>query len=249
MSERSTMPEVIIVEDADQAGQLVARRIADAIAARPNFVLGVATGSTPLTTYQALAEIVTRERLPLDRVQAFALDEYVGLPEDHPESYATVVEREVAEPLGLAPGNVHVPSGAAADAQAGTAYEAAIREAGGIDLQLLGIGSSGHIGFNEPGSPFDSRTRVVELIEQTRLDNARFFPSVDDVPTHAITQGIGTILEARQLVLLAFGERKAAAVAAALQGPVTEAMPASVLHRHPSALVVIDRAAASKLED
>lgn len=243
------MPEVIIVEDADQAGQLVARRIADAIAARPNFVLGVATGSTPLTTYQALAEIATREQLPLDRVQAFALDEYVGLPEDHSESYAKVVDREVAERLGLAPGNVHVPSGTAADAEAGTAYEAAIREAGGIDLQLLGIGSSGHIGFNEPGSPFDSRTRVVELIDQTRHDNARFFPSVDDVPTHAITQGIGTILEARQLVLLAFGERKAAAVAAALQGPVTEAMPASVLHRHPSALVVIDRAAASKLED
>ena len=128
-------------------------------------------------------------------------------------------------------------------------YEAAIREAGGVDLQLLGIGSTGHIGFNEPGSAFDSRTRVTELAESTRRDNARFFDSIDDVPTHAATQGIGTILEARQLVLLAFGESKAQAVARAVEGPVTEALPASALQLHPRATIVIDEAAASLLRN
>ena len=153
-------------------------------------------------------------------------------------------------PLGLDPQLVRVPDGSAEADEASCAdYEAAIREAGGVDLQLLGIGSTGHIGFNEPGSAFDSRTRVTELAESTRRDNARFFDSIDDVPTHAATQGIGTILEARQLVLLAFGESKAQAVARAVEGPVTEALPASALQLHPRATIVIDEAAASLLRN
>ncbi|MGO1496770.1 glucosamine-6-phosphate deaminase [Agrococcus casei] len=243
------MSEVIIAKTADEAGAVVARRIADQIAASPSFVLGVATGSTPLTTYRALADLIRTESIAVDAVRAFALDEYVGLPAGHPEGYASVVAREVVRPLGLDPQLVRVPDGSAEADEASCAdYEAAIREAGGVDLQLLGIGSTGHIGFNEPGSAFDSRTRVTELAESTRRDNARFFDSIDDVPTHAATQGIGTILEARQLVLLAFGESKAQAVARAVEGPVTEDVPASALQLHPHATIVIDEAAASLLQ-
>ncbi|MGO3648389.1 glucosamine-6-phosphate deaminase, partial [Agrococcus casei] len=198
---------------------------------------------------RALATLIRSESIAVDGVRAFALDEYVGLPAGHPEGYASVVAREVVQPLGLNPQLVRVPNGEANEGEASCAdYEAAIREAGGVDLQLLGIGSTGHIGFNEPGSAFDSRTRVTELAESTRRDNARFFDSIDDVPTHAATQGIGTILEARQLVLLAFGESKAQAVARAVEGPVTEDVPASALQLHPHATIVIDEAAASLLQ-
>jgi len=196
--------------------------------------------------YSALRERL--DGIPVDRVRAFALDEYVGLPVEHPESYRSVITREFVEPLGLDPARVQVPDGALDRlATAGDRYEAMLNEAGGVDLQILGIGANGHIGFNEPGSAFASRTRVVDLAEQTILDNARFFPSVDDVPRRAVTQGIATILDARELALLAFGAHKADAVARAVEGPVTEAMPASVLQRHPAATLVIDEAAAARL--
>lgn len=241
------MAEVKIVRSAAEAGVIVAERIAAQIVDNPALVLGVATGSTPETTYRSLAELVRERSLDMRGVRAFALDEYVGLSPEHAQSYAAVVDREVTRPLGLQPGNVHVPDGMAADDASSQMYEQAIENAGGIDLQLLGIGSNGHIGFNEPGSAFDSRTRVTALIESTRCDNARFFDSIDQVPTHAVTQGIGTILEAKSVVLLAFGAPKAAAIAAALEGPVTEDLPASILQRHPHALVVVDQAAASEL--
>src|SRR5690606_20603291 len=206
------MAEVIIVEDAAAAGEHVAALIERLIAGNPQAVLGVATGSTPLSTYRALAA----RRLDLSRASAFALDEYIGLPAGHPQSYRAVIEREVVAPLGLDPTRVHVPGdglGVAPDAEqldaAGERYERDIRDAGGVDLQLLGVGATGHIGFNEPGSSLASLTRVKTLMHQTRLDNARFFDSIDDVPRHCITQGLGTILRARHLVLLAFGEHKA----------------------------------------
>lgn len=244
------MAEIIIAEDQDEAGRLVAAHLAALIRRTPETVLGVATGSTPLSTYRALADEVVRQRLGMDRVQAFALDEYVGLSPNHPESYRSVVTREVTVPLGLNPDRVHVPDGGLEDiGTAGARYEAAINEAGGIDVQILGIGTDGHIGFNEPGSSFASLTRVKTLTEQTRRDNARFFGSHEDVPIHCITQGLGTILRAKHLVLLAFGSRKAAAVAAAVEGPLGANRPATAIQLHPHVTVIVDEAAAEQLRD
>ncbi|MET0303893.1 MAG: glucosamine-6-phosphate deaminase [Microbacteriaceae bacterium] len=238
------MAEIVIVRDAEEAGELAASMIAALVTAKPEAVLGLATGSTPLTTWTALA----RHDLDLSAVRGFALDEYIGLPDGHPESYRAVVTREIVEPLGMTPGNVRVPGDDGGSLEgAGARYESAIAEAGGVDLQVLGIGRTAHIGFNEPGSSLASRTRIKTLTEQTRRDNARFFDSIDDVPRHCITQGLGTILEARRAVLLAFGEKKAPAIAAALEGPLTASVPGSVLQLHPHATVIVDEEAASLL--
>lgn len=208
-------------------------------------VLGIATGSSPLPLYEQLA----RRARDLPPLRCFALDEYLGLQPGHPQSYWEVVRREVVDPLGLDPAAVQVPDGAAADPElAGARYEAAIRAAGGIDVQVLGIGSNGHLAFNEPGSALDSRTRVVALTASTREANARFFPSLRHVPTHALTQGLGTIREARSLVLLASGPGKAQAIAAALKGPVTSEMPASVLQLHPDVTVLLAGGAEAALD-
>jgi len=242
------MAEIVIVPTPADAGALVADEIVRLVSARPDAVLGLATGSTPLPVYEAL-----RPRLAgvdVSRVRGFALDEYVGIDPHHPESYRSVITREVVEPLGLNPDLIQTPNGALATIEhAGDDYEAAIAAAGGVDLQILGIGTSGHIGFNEPGSSFASRTRVKTLIEQTRADNARFFDSVDDVPMHCITQGLGTILAARHLFLLAFGEGKAGAIAGAVEGPVTSSLPGSAIQLHEHVTVVVDEAAASQLRN
>lgn len=240
------MAEVIIVPDRDTAGEIAAEFVAGLVRSRPDAVLGLATGSTALAVYAALRRQLAGS--DVSRVRAFALDEYVGIDPTRPESYRSVITREVVEPLGLTPSLVQVPDASFATADsAGERYEAAINAAGGVDVQLLGIGSNGHIGFNEPGSSLASRTRLKTLAAQTRRDNARFFPSLDDVPMWCITQGIGTILEARHLVLLAFGESKAAAVAGAVEGPVTASLPGSAIQLHPRTTVVIDEAAASRL--
>ena len=235
------MAEVVIVQSKDEAGSIAAAAIRALVAAKPDAVLGLATGSTPLTTWAALAGT------DLSRVRGFALDEYVGLPAGHPESYRAVITREVVEPLGLTPSRVRVPGDDGPAKGAGERYEDAIVNAGGIDLQILGIGRTGHIGFNEPGSSLASLTRVKTLTEQTRVDNARFFPTLADVPTHCITQGLGTILRARHLVLLAFGSAKAPAVAAALEGPVSASTPGSVVQLHPRVTVILDEDAAAQL--
>jgi glucosamine-6-phosphate deaminase len=253
------MTEVVVVGSPREAGELVAGAITRLVADRPEAVLGLATGSTPLPVYKALRP----HARALARVRGFALDEYVGLPSGHPESYRAVIDREVVGPLGLDPARIRVPGddlasesarlggGPAADeralATAGDRYEAALEAAGGVDLQLLGIGATGHIGFNEPGSSFASLTRVKTLTERTRRDNARFFSSPDDVPQHCITQGLGTILRARHLVLLAFGAAKADAVAGAVEGPVTSSLPGSAIQLHPHVTVVVDEAAAARL--
>lgn len=237
------MAEIVILESADAAGELAADAIARLVAGTPDAVLGLATGSSPLTTYRALAA----RHLDLSAVRGFALDEYVGLPAGHPQRYRAVLEREVVQPLGLTPALVRVPGDDGPIETAGERYEAHLRAAGGVDLQLLGIGRTGHIGFNEPGSSFGSLTRVKTLAPQTRSDNARFFDFPDEVPVHCMTQGLGTILRARHLVLLASGERKAEAIAAAVEGPVTSSMPASAIQLHPHATVLLDEAAASGL--
>ena len=240
------MAEIVIVRDKEAAGALVADHIAALIRENPETVLGLATGSTPLPVYEALRTRL--EGVDVSRVRGFALDEYVGIDPAHPESYRSVITREVVEPLGLNPALINTPDGTPDGIEHhGEDYEAAILDAGGIDLQILGIGTDGHIGFNEPGSSFASQTRVKTLTQQTRRDNARFFDSVDDVPMHCITQGLGTILRARHLVLLAFGEGKAAAVAGAVEGPVSASLPGSAIQLHARATVVVDEAAASQL--
>jgi glucosamine-6-phosphate deaminase len=239
------MAEVVIVGSREEAGALGAEFVARRVAGKPDAVLGLATGSTPLPLWHALAE----RSLDLSRVRGFALDEYIGLPPGHPESYRAVITREVVEPLGLTPSLVHVPGDDGGPVEgAGERYEAAIAAAGGVDIQVLGIGRTGHIGFNEPGSSLASATRVKTLTEQTRIDNARFFDSLDEVPRHCLTQGLGTILRARHLLLFAFGEAKAAAIAGAVEGPVSSSLPGSAIQLHPLVTVIVDEAAASRLE-
>ncbi|MFB6961101.1 glucosamine-6-phosphate deaminase [Streptomyces sp. NPDC056309] len=242
--------EVVIVPDARAGGELIAEAMARLLRRKPDALLGVATGSTPLPVYKALAAQVRSGAADISRTRIAQLDEYVGLPADHPESYRSVLRREVLEPLGIGMDAFLGPDGTAEDVlSACAAYDRALAEAGGVDLQLLGIGTDGHIGFNEPCSSLASRTRIKTLTEQTRADNARFFDGdVDQVPHHVITQGIGTILEARHLVLLATGEGKADAVAATVEGPLAAVCPASALQLHPHATVVVDEAAASKLK-
>ena len=238
------MAEVVIVDSAEEAGELGADVVQRLVVSTPDAVLGLATGSTPLPLWHALAA----RGLDLSRVRGFALDEYIGLPQGHPESYRAVITREVVEPLGLTPKLVRVPGDDGGPLEhAGAAYERAIVDAGGVDLQVLGIGRTGHIGFNEPGSSLASATRVKTLTEQTRLDNARFFTSFDEVPRHCLTQGLGTILRARHLLLFAFGEAKAAAIAGAVEGPVSSSLPGSAIQLHPLVTVVVDEAAASQL--
>ena len=208
-------------------------------------VLGVATGSSPLPLYRALGARPPRRA---SRLTLFALDEYVGIRRDHPESYHSVVEREISGPLGVPRERVFVPEGDADDLELACAsYERAIAAAGGIDLQILGVGSNGHIAFNEPGSAADTRTRVLPLTEQTRVDNSRFFSGLDAVPTHCVTQGIGTILEARSIVLVARGLAKAEAVARSFGAPPDPSWPASYLQHHPDVTLILDEDAASLL--
>lgn len=240
--------EVVVLPSAAEVGQLAARKIAQLITGRPDAVIGLATGSSPLAIYAELAAAVRDGSLDAGRVRGFALDEYVAIPAEHPQSYAAVIHREVTEPLGLDPARVLVPDGRAADLEAAcAAYESAITDAGGVDLQILGVGANGHIGFNEPTSSLSSRTRLKTLAPRTRSDNARFFGSADEVPTHCLTQGLGTIMAARAIVLVAQGESKAAAVAAAVEGPVTSMCPGSILQFHPHATVIVDDAAAGRL--
>ena len=185
---------------------------------------------------------------PFRRATAFLLDEYIGLPPEHPESYRASSPRNFTGLIDIDPANVHVPDGTAVDVEAACAgYETMIRAAGGIDLQLLGIGADGHLGFNEPTSSLASRTRVKTLTEQTRKDNNRFFADLDEVPRHVVTQGIGTILDARHLVLIAIGAGKAEPIARAVEGPVASMCPASAIQLHPRATVVVDEAAAAQL--
>lgn len=240
--------EVVILPGSRQIGALAADAIEALLRRKPNAVLGLATGSSPLPIYDELAKRHERG-LDFSAAHAFALDEYVGLEHGHPESYREVIRREFTSRVDIAEANVHTPDGAAADLPAAcSAYEDAMRAVGGVDLQILGVGTDGHIGFNEPGSSLASRTRIKTLIEQTRRDNARFFASLADVPHHVVTQGLGTILEARHVLLVATGAQKAPAVRDFVEGPVSALCPASVLQFHPHATILVDEAAASSLK-
>ncbi|MDN6124749.1 MAG: glucosamine-6-phosphate deaminase [Brevibacterium sp.] len=241
--------EVIIADDHELA-TLVADAIERLLRDDSAPVLGLATGSSPLSVYDELTRRHERQGLSFAEVRAFMLDEYVGLPASHPQSYRNVIDTELVSRVDFAEDAVHGLDGMAEDLVAASSdYDHAIAEAGGIDLQILGIGTDGHIAFNEPGSSLASRTRVKTLAHQTRIDNARFFDgNVDRVPQHCLTQGLGTIMEARHLVLIATGGHKAEAVHQMVEGPISSMWPATVMQMHPHATVLVDDAAASRLQ-
>ncbi|GCD21761.1 glucosamine-6-phosphate deaminase [Cellulomonas algicola] len=240
----------VVIAPAAQLAVIAADAVERLLRARPTAVLGLATGSSPLAVYDELARRYADEGLSFAHARAFMLDEYVGLPADHPERYRNVIEKEIASRVDFAEGAVQGPDGLAEDVPAAcAAYEQAIADAGGVDLQILGIGTDGHVAFNEPGSSLASRTRIKTLTRQTREDNARFFGGdVDQVPTHCLTQGLATIMAARHLVLLATGRGKAEAVHQLAEGPVSAMWPATVLQHHPHVTVLVDDAAASRLQ-
>lgn len=241
--------EIVIFPDAGAASVHAADVVEHQLATRPDSVLGMATGSTPEAMYAELARRHREAGLDFSAVTTFNLDEYIGLPPEHPESYHSYMQRHFISKVNVDPARIHIPDGQAAHPPTECdEYEAAIAAAGGIDLQILGIGSDGHIGFNEPSSSLGSRTRIKTLTRETVEDNARFFDSPDDVPRHVLTMGVGTILESRELLLLAFGEKKAEAIKRAVEGPVTGTCPASVLQFHRKARVILDDGAASALE-
>lgn len=239
-------PEEAVKELASEVAELIRSRASQGRMT----VLGLATGNTPLPFYRELIRLHQEEGLSFEAVITFNLDEYLGLERDHPESYWTFMHRNLFDHIDVSPANIHLPSGMVATDQIEahcSAYESEIREAGGIDFQLLGIGRTGHIGFNEPGSSRFSRTRRIHLDPITRQDAAPSFDGLENVPTHAITMGCGTILEARRIVLLAWGNKKAAIVKEALEGPVNDQVSASFLQEHDNASFFLDVGAASKL--
>lgn len=237
--------EIIIQPDAESAADMAARIFAKLIKSKSNAVLGLATGSTPLPFYRNL---IARS-LDWSGLTTFNLDEYIGVGPGHPQSYHAFMHGNLFRHVNMKPDHIHIPDGMTPDPEAHCrAYEEKIRAAGGIDLQLLGIGTDGHIGFNEPASSLASRTRIKTLTERTRRDNARFFGPDEEVPFHVITMGIGTILDSRTVLLLATGANKADAIAGAVEGPVMAMNPASALQLHRSAIMCLDEPAASKLQ-
>jgi glucosamine-6-phosphate deaminase len=233
-----------------QVAAEISRLIRERSSAGRSTVLGLATGNTPLPLYQELIRLHRDESLSFKNVASFNLDEYLGLERNHPESYWSFMHRNLFDHIDMLPENIHLPSGMIAENRISdhcAAYEAQIIEAGGIDYQILGIGRTGHIGFNEPGTPADSRTQKIHLNEITRLDAAPAFGGIDQVPQYAITMGCGTILEARRIALLAWGSQKSQIVRQALTGPVTDQVSASFLQNHPGATFFLDREAAADL--
>ena len=241
------MFRIIIKEKYEELGAEANRLMRELLQNKADAVIGLATGSSPLGLYRAMIEDCQNKLTSYEKVVTFNLDEYIGLPAGHPESYRAFMERNLFSGLNLKPENIHLPFARdCADEEACLAYDELINHYK-VDLQVLGIGSNGHIGFNEPKSSFSSLTHIVELTQRTRLDNQRFFDSLDEVPTHAITMGIATILQAKKHVLLANGANKAQAIYDMINGPITDEVPASILQNHPDVVVILDKEAAGKL--
>jgi len=241
--------EVIIVKGYDEVGKTAADIIATAMLHKPDLVVGLATGTTPISTYRELVRKHKEGGLDFSKVITFNLDEYLGLPMHHPQSYYTFMWEHLFKDVNINPENIHVPSGQILDHERFCqSYEGEIRRAGGVDVQLLGIGRDGHVGFNEPGSSLYSRTRLKTLTKETVEDNSRLFDNPHEVPRFAVTMGVGTILDARQVVLVASGKPKAQAIADAVEGPISSMCTASALQLHPEVTVVADEDAASLLK-
>ena len=241
--------EVIIKENYEELSKFAASMISEQIEKKPDTVLGLATGSTPLGTYRELIKLYKENKIDFSKVVSFNLDEYVNLLPEHEQSYQYFMKENFFNHINIIPENYFLPDGMAKNIpQSCVEYENNIEAHGGIDIQILGIGSNGHIAFNEPGSSLGSRTRVKTLSKSTIEDNSRFCENIDEVPRYAITMGIGTILDSRLLILLASGENKAEAIAKTIEGPITAMVPATVVQLHPKVTIVIDTEAASKLK-
>ena len=239
---------VEIFPDADALADRAAALVAEQIRRKPSSVIGFATGSTPLGLYRRLVDLHRRTGLDFSKITGFNLDEYVGLPPTHPQSYHHFMWSNLFDHLNVSESRIYLPHSQPEDIDAFCEwYEGQIAAAGGLDLQILGIGTNGHLAFNEPGSSLGSRTRIKTLTDATVEANARFFDDPAEVPRYAITMGIGTIMDARRLLLLAAGEAKAEAIRMTLEGPITAMVPATIVQWHPHARVLIDEAAASRL--
>ncbi|MBE6969157.1 MAG: glucosamine-6-phosphate deaminase [Ruminococcaceae bacterium] len=235
----------IIIDSEKNIAVRAAQRYVELLKEKPDAILGGATGSTPLGLYAELVRLCKDGEISFAKARSFNLDEYVGLDGSHDQSYRYFMNENLFKHIDIDINNTRVPDGI--DTSAAAAYDEEIAAAGGIDLQLLGIGVDGHIGFNEPGTPWDSITHVVELHPSTREVNARFFHSIDEVPTHAVTMGIKTVMNARSIILIAIGKNKAEIVRDMIKGPVTTDVPASILQLHPFVEVYLDEAAAALL--
>ena len=235
----------VIIDTAENIAALAAQQYVDLLTRKPNAILGGATGSTPLGLYAELVRLNKEGKISFKDASSFNLDEYVGLDGTHDQSYRYFMDHNLFDHIDIDKSRTRVPSGI--DTSDPAAYDKEIAAAGGVDLQLLGIGNNGHIGFNEPGTPFGSLTHIVELTESTREANKRFFKSIDEVPTHAVTMGVKTVMQARSIILMAIGPAKAPIMKEMLQGPVTEKVPASVLQLHPDVTVYMDYEAAKLL--
>ncbi|MBO6010212.1 MAG: glucosamine-6-phosphate deaminase [Oscillospiraceae bacterium] len=237
----------IFVDTQENAAKAVAAKYVELLAKKPDAVLGFATGSTPLGLYAELAKLCSENKISFKNVSTFNLDEYLGLDGTHDQSYRYFMDKNLFEKIDIDITRTRVPSGVDTDPEKAAQYDKDIEAAGGIELQLLGLGNNGHIGFNEPGTPFGSVTHIVELTDSTRQANKRFFNSIDEVPTHSVTMGIKTVMNARKIILMAFGKGKADIVKKFIRGEVTPEVPASVLQLHPDVEVYLDFDAASLL--
>lgn len=235
---------IIEAIDYEHMSSLAARYLIEKISTNPESILGLATGGTPEGTYKRLIEDYRTNGTSYKEITTYNLDEYVGFSPDNPNSYHAFMYKNLFSELDIQENNVHLPNGVAVDlVKECKAYEERIEETGGIDIQLLGMGSNGHIGFNEPGTSFEANTHLVELTQSTREANARFFEDIDDVPREAITMGIATIMRSKEILLLVSGETKRNALKELLNGDVRESFPASVLNRHPNVTIIADQKA------
>lgn len=240
--------EIIVVDDYNKMSKRAANIIASQVVLKQNSVLGFATGDTPLGTYKELINIYNKDDVDFSNIKTFNLDEYYNLPKDNDQSYNYYMSENLFKHINVKRENINIPNGMCKNIEEECRnYENTIKESGGIDLQLLGIGRNGHIGFNEPDLKFEATTHLVHLDEDTIKANSRFFDSIEEVPTKAISMGIKTIMQAKKIVLLASGAGKAEAIYNTVKGPITPKVPASVLQLHPDVIIIIDKEAASKL--
>jgi len=241
--------EIIIQDNKTTASSLAAKVIVSQIKQKPNSVLGMATGNTQLLLYKELIRLYKNGLVDFSEITAFNLDEYIGLDPNHPSSYHSYMWNNFFNHINIKNHRVHIPNGIAPDIDEHCKqYEGAIKASGGIDLQLLGLGADGHIGFNEPTSSLSSRTRIKTLTKKTIEDNAPLFDNEKEMPRHVITMGVGTIMESKICLLLAFGEQKAEALRLTVEGAICSNVPASILQMHPRTIIIADEVAASKLD-
>lgn len=239
--------QLIILKDYEEVSQKASEIVIEQIKKNPKSILGLATGSTPLGLYQNLVKAYQKHEISFKEIKTYNLDEYLGILRSHPQSYYTFMHENLFDHIDIKEENVHVPNNNLETVNDDIlAFTEALHH-DIVDIQILGIGTNGHIGFNEPGSPFENETFEVKLTETTRQDNLRFFNHLDEVPKRAVTMGIKTILNSKKIIIMATGKGKADAIAKMIKGPITTEVPASALQMHPNVIVIIDRDAASKL--